>query len=86
MQVPAVGDAELDLTSVTSTGDYAKMRAWQSGRLAASAETTLAGTRLCPQGLRQDSGGPSLRTPAGPSFNHKTRTGPWAWSSLFPRP
>ena len=86
LQVPAVGDAELDLISVTSTGDYAKMRAWQAGRLAALLKRPWWGQGCATGAEGQDSGGPSLQTPAEPSSQPQNPNRALGLVTLFPRP
>lgn len=86
LQVPALGDAELDLISVTSTGDYAKMRAWQAGRLAAPLKQPWWGQGCATGDKGQDSGGPSLQTLAGPSSQPQNPNRALGLVTLFPRP
>lgn len=86
LQVPTVGDAELDLISVTSTGDYAKMRAWQSGRLAAPLKRLWWGQGCAPGVKGQDSGGLTLQTLAGPSSQPQNPNRALGLVTLFPRP
>ena len=85
LQVPAVGDAELDLISVTS-GDYAKMRAWQSGRLTALLKQPWWGQGCVPGAEGQDGGGSSLQTPTGPSLQPQNPNRALGLVTLFPRP